>query len=446
MGRRLTLVGLLALAVAGAVWNLRWPQQGATGVVEVSGTVEATQVDVTPKISGRLVRILVREGDTVRAGQVVAELEPEELEAQVEQAQAALQAARARWEQSKLALALQREQLLAAVRQAEAGVEAADVRVPQAEIVARAQEKTAEVQLEQARAQRAAAEAGVEAAQAQLAAVEANLQAARANRERAELDLRRAQDLAAQGAIPAQQLDAARAAAETARAQVDALVGQREAAARQVQVARAALRQAEAAVQAALAAREAVRARDLDTQGARAVLGQARAALESVQAQRRLVQQREREVEWARAQVEQAEAALRLSRIARGHVSLRAPLAGVVVSRTAEVGELVVPGTVVLTVADLARPYLRVFVSEVDFGRVKLGQRAEVRVDAFPGRTFSGRVAEVSQRPEYTPGNVQTREERTKLVFAVKLELNNPEGLLKPGLPADARILVGGPR
>jgi multidrug resistance efflux pump len=81
---------------------------------------------------------------------------------------------------------------------------------------------------------------------------------------------------------------------------------------------------------------------------------------------------------------------------------------------------------------------LRVFVSERDLGRVRLGQAAEVTVDAFPGRTFKGKVDEVRDRAEYTLGNVQTREERVKLVFGVRILLDNPDWALKPGLPADA--------
>jgi HlyD family secretion protein len=118
-------------------------------------------------------------------------------------------------------------------------------------------------------------------------------------------------------------------------------------------------------------------------------------------------------------------------------------MAGVVVSRSVEVGDLVAAGAPVLTVADLTRPYLRVYVAETDLGRVKVGQPVEVRVDAFPDRVFRGAVAEISDRAEFTPGNVQTREERIKLVFAVKVELSNPDGVLKPGLPADAIILTG---
>jgi HlyD family secretion protein len=95
-----------------------------------------------------------------------------------------------------------------------------------------------------------------------------------------------------------------------------------------------------------------------------------------------------------------------------------------------------------VTVADLNRPYLRIFVAETDIGRVKLGHPVEVRIDAFSKHVFEGTVQEISSRAEFTPGNVQTKEERVKLVFAVKVSLTNPEGVLKPGLPADAVILT----
>ncbi|MDR5709683.1 MAG: efflux RND transporter periplasmic adaptor subunit, partial [Armatimonadota bacterium] len=150
--------------------------------------------------------------------------------------------------------------------------------------------------------------------------------------------------------------------------------------------------------------------------------------------------QRAREVEAARAAVEQARAAVRLAEVTRSQAVLRSPQAGVVLARLVEVGELVSPGAPVLTIADLSHPYLRVFVPEVDLGRVRLGQPVEVRVDAYPGRVFPGRVVEIANRAEYTPGNVQTREERTKLVFAVRIAVHNPGWVLKPGLPADAVI------
>ncbi|MDR7513081.1 MAG: efflux RND transporter periplasmic adaptor subunit, partial [Armatimonadota bacterium] len=136
---------------------------------------------------------------------------------------------------------------------------------------------------------------------------------------------------------------------------------------------------------------------------------------------------------------------LRVARTARGHATVRAPIDGVVVSRSVEVGDLVAVGAPIVTVADLRRVFLRIFVAEGDLGRVRLGQPVEVRVDAFPRRTFPGTVEEISSRAEFTPGNVQTREERAKLVFAVRIALDNPDGVMKPGLPADAVILTAAP-
>jgi HlyD family secretion protein len=271
---------------------------------------------------------------------------------------------------------------------------------------------------------------------------EANLQAVEANLSRAQSDAVRAESLFRDGAVAAQQVDAARTGLAAAQAQRDAARAQRDAARAQRGAAGSALKQAQAALKIAIANRRTVPIRQHDVDASRAQVSQAEAALRSAQSATGLVTQRAREVEAARAAVEQARAAVRLTETARGNAVLRAPIAGVVISRSVEVGDLVTIGSPVLTVADLIRPYLRIFVSETDMGRVKLGQPVEVRIDGDPKRVFQGTVQEISNRAEFTPGNVQTKEERVKLVFAVKVSLANPEGILKPGLPADAVILT----
>ena len=110
----------------------------------------------------------------------------------------------------------------------------------------------------------------------------------------------------------------------------------------------------------------------------------------------------------------------------------------------ARAGEVVATGAPILTVADLREVWIRLYIPLPRLGQIALGQRAEVTTDALPGRTFTGRVTEVSQQAEFTPRNVQTPEERVKLVFAVKVTLPNTERLLKPGMPADAVILTAG--
>lgn len=377
--RRRVLVPIAILAVGIIAWVL-WPRRGASdGRIEASGTIEATQVDIAAKIPGRVIAIPVREGDQVRSGQVVAEMDAAEIEAQLAQARAVVAAAETRPAQADAALALQRAQVTS--------------------------------QLAQARAQVESAEAAVEAGNAGVRAAEAVLRSSETNRARAESDLQRLEALYRDGAISAQQLETAQSAVAAAHAQRDAALAQRDAARTQLGAAAAALEQA-------------------------------RATLAVAQANRHTIAIRVAEAAASRAQLEQARAALRQAEIMRGDAILRAPLSGVVVASLVEAGELVAAGAPVLTVADLSRVYLRVFISESDLGRVTLGQPTDVRVDAFRGRVFRGTVVEISHRAEFTPGNVQTKEERVKLVFAVRVALPNPDGVLKPGLPADAVILT----
>ncbi|MEW5902276.1 MAG: efflux RND transporter periplasmic adaptor subunit, partial [Acidobacteriota bacterium] len=116
------------------------------------------------------------------------------------------------------------------------------------------------------------------------------------------------------------------------------------------------------------------------------------------------------------------------------------PTSGVVIHTAIEEGEFVVPGAPILTIADLDRVHLNIYVTELELGRTKLGQQAEVRIDSYPHRIFTGSVIFISPEAEFTPKNVQTREERVKLVYRVKIEVENRENILKPGMPADAVI------
>jgi HlyD family secretion protein len=147
---------------------------------------------------------------------------------------------------------------------------------------------------------------------------------------------------------------------------------------------------------------------------------------------------RPEEIDAARARVASFEA-----RIAQFEQQLRdaviaSPVDGVVTEKLAETGELAARGTGVAVISDLGRPWLTVYVPEPDLGRVRLGQEAEVRTD--DGQTRKGRIASVASKAEFTPKNVQTRDERVKLVYKLKIELPNQDGLFKAGMPAEARI------
>ncbi|MGH2402882.1 MAG: HlyD family secretion protein [bacterium] len=440
MRLRVLVLVVIVAAVGLYFWLPR--TRGDPNRIEGSGTIEATQVSVAPKVAGRVVSLKASEGDRVEASQVVAELDHDELDAQVAHARATLSAAEARVAQAQVALSVQETQAAASVQQARAAVDASRTRVPQASEAAELQQASVNAQIEQARAQVKAAAAQAVAAEAALRAAEANLQAAEAALIHAQSDAARAEALFRDGAVAAQQADVARTALATAISQRDAARAQRDATRSQREAVGSALKQAETALNLALANRRTVPIRQLDVAASRAQVDQAEAGLRSARSAAGLVTQRAREVDAARAAFEQAKASLDLAMTSRNNAILRAPIRGTVLSKNVEIGDLVMVGSPVMTIGDLSRPYLRIFVSETDLGRVKLGQAADVRVDAFPGRVIRGTVEAISNRAEFTPGNVQTKEERVKLVFGVKVVLPNPEGILKPGLPADATILV----
>lgn len=122
--------------------------------------------------------------------------------------------------------------------------------------------------------------------------------------------------------------------------------------------------------------------------------------------------------------------------------TLYAPRDGVVLTKNLEAGETAFPGVALVTIADLTRVWIDIYVPEPVMGRVSLGDEAIITVDSHPGRTFPGVVTTIADEPEFTPKNIQTEDERTKLVFAVTIELDNPDLALKPGMPADAEIVL----
>ncbi len=154
---------------------------------------------------------------------------------------------------------------------------------------------------------------------------------------------------------------------------------------------------------------------------------------------------RPEEVKAAEARLAQAEAGRDLFKKTIADATIISPAAGIVTHKAREPGEFVGPGTTLLTIADLENVRLNIYVTEVDLGRVRLGQGADVRIDSHPDRVFGGTVIFISPEAEFTPKNVQTQEERVKLVYRVKIQIPNPEGLLKPGMPADASLPVTPP-
>ena len=142
------------------------------------------------------------------------------------------------------------------------------------------------------------------------------------------------------------------------------------------------------------------------------------------------------------AQLRQTRAALAASQDRLRDMIITAPVSGVVLRKNSEAGETVAAGAAVYSLGDLENPWIRVYVKEDKLGLVKLGQKAEVMTDSFPNKTYLGIVTMISSEAEFTPKNVQTQEERVKLVFALKVSVKNENGELKPGMPADVKIIL----
>jgi HlyD family secretion protein len=170
-----------------------------------------------------------------------------------------------------------------------------------------------------------------------------------------------------------------------------------------------------------------------DLHRAEANLEAARATADTVALKRQRVRVLQEARRAAAGQLQEVEATL-----AERHVI--APTSGTIMSRPVEVGDVVTPGSAIFRMVDMNRLYVKVYIAERDIGKLRLGDAADVAIDAFPNRTFHARISRISDQAEFTPKNVETAEERLKLVFGVELALLNPDGLLKPGMPADCTI------
>jgi membrane fusion protein YbhG len=152
-----------------------------------------------------------------------------------------------------------------------------------------------------------------------------------------------------------------------------------------------------------------------------------------------------RNVKVAQAGVRDSEQSLKLARIVLGYTKLLAPFDGVITVRQAELGEVVVPGTPVVSIADLDHVWLRAYLNETDVGKVHLGEEAIVTTDSLPHKQFQGRISFIASKAEFTPKSVETHAERVALVYRVKIDVANPAHELAIGMPADARIKLGEP-
>ena len=376
--RYAALGAVAVLAAAAAAYFVLRPAP-ATNLIEANGQVRGTEITLSARIPGIAEVVAVREGERVTRGQLVAQIAARELEARLAQARAQVAAA----------------QSLVAELDAQAKV--LDVTSGQARVGARVAAGTSSHEVHRA------AEA-LARAMAEVAAAEAQAEQDRKTHERFE-------KLVAEGFV--------------SRNYFDELAARRRGSDAKLTAARQGVEEARAARERALAASGEVEIRESDVKRIAAERERVLASRATAASQ----------AEAAHARVTEVEAQLADTRIV-------APAQATVMARLAEPGELVAAGRPIATLVNLEELYVRVYVPERDVGRIRLGARAQVSVDAYPGRVFTGEVTEVAQQAEFTPKEVHMKDEREKLVFGVKLRLANPDGLLKPGMPADAKIRV----
>lgn len=392
MKKRIILIGLLAVVlVVGGFSLVRWLNRNTNDRIVISGNIELTEVKIGFKTSGRLVERAVDEGDPVKKGMVVARLDREQLLRQRDREKAVLAVAHSQLAQLRTAIEYQRETLDGEIAARRAEVSQADARLRELLAGSRPQE------IQEARAA---------------------VDAARTEDVRAQKDWERAQLLYKNDDISASQYDQFRTQHERAAAS---------------------LRQAEQRLALVL---EGPRQENIDA--ARAELERAKAAVRLAEAVRLELKRKEQELETRRAEIERAQAQIAVVESQLNDTEVVSPIDGFVLVKSAEVGETLAAGATVVTVGDLEHPWLRGYTNERDLGRVKLGARVKVTTDSFPGKVYWGRVSFIASEAEFTPKQIQTPEERVKLVYRIKVDVPNPDHELKSNMPADAEILLNG--
>jgi HlyD family secretion protein len=417
------------------------PEAEETGLT-ASGFIEVRQVTAAPEVGGRIACLMVDEGDQVTEGQVLAEIDADLLDSQIAEAEAAVVMAEAQ------------------LARVQAGVRAEDIAVAEVAVTMAEAERDAAYQAWQdailLRDNPQELDLQIAATQSQLDIIDHRIQQMAHLKDAAELvnSLRERQvNIIEEGIdwsffIPGYgkksghytfpegdkrwawatwnlattdvwsawvNLNGTVAARDAAQQNLNDLLAIRN----NPQQAEVQVAQAEAAYQQALAAVEVAKA-NLDVVRAGAT---------------------EEQIELARTGVDQARAALNALKVQRQKYTLHAPTSGTVLERIVHEGENALPGMTLLTLGNLDTVDLTVYVPEPDVGKVSLDQSVEVTVDSFPDETFLGQVVWISDEAEFTPKNVQTKEERVNTVFAVKVRIPNPDQKLKPGMPADA-VLV----
>lgn len=386
MRKRILIVVLVLLAALGAYLLFSGRAgKNANDQIIVSGNIELTEVNIAFKTSGRLMERTVDEGDVVKKGQRIARLDRDQLLAQRDREAAGLQAANSQFAQAETALAWQKGNQAAELEQRKAELASYAARLQELKSGSRPQE--------------------IQEAKAAVDSVQSEF-------DRAKRDWDRAQTLYKNDDISTAQYDQSRNRWENAEAM---------------------LKQTKERQALVLAG---PRIEQIDA--ASAQMDRARAALKMAESNALEIKRREQELPLRRAEIARAAASQALIEAQLADTLAYSPVDGVVLVKAADVGEVLSAGTTIVTIGDIDHPWLRAYINETDLGRVKLGTKAKITTDSYPGKEYEGRVSFIASEAEFTPKQIQTKEERVKLVYRIKIDLQNPEQELKSNMPADA--------
>jgi HlyD family secretion protein len=383
--KRIIIIAFFALLAVVVLLVYLGQRSERSKALQYSGTIEATESRLSFQVAGRILNVLIDEGQTVEKDQVLANLDRSEYQARYDQAKANLEAAKADLAGLEVSLESSRKTLPADVERYQASVNALRAQTDQMESGYRSQD--------------------VEKAGYNLSALKSAMETAGKNKERFD-------KLYEDRIVSEQEHDNANLQYETAL--------------RTYESAKANLDQFKQGY------------RDEDVRVAKARLAEGEAILKQAKVNLSKIDLNERQVEAAKAKAAASEASFKLAETQLGFMELKAPYKGIITSRNAEPGEVVTLGQEVFSMADLSTIELKIYVDETGIGKVKPGQDADVSIDTFPDRVFKGKVSYVSPEGEFTPKIIQTHKERVKLVYLVKILIPNAGLELKSGMPADA--------
>jgi HlyD family secretion protein len=391
MKQRLRILLPILLAVIGGIviFNFINHSDNAS-LLRFSGNIEVTEAQMSFRIPGRLEKRLIEEGDTVKADQLLASLEKSDQKIAFDQAEANLAYAEA------------------VLRELEAGSRKEDIDRAEAKVM-QAQHTLTELR-NGTRIQE------IESARADLDSARAAEQSAIVQLKQARTDYSRYTKLYKEKSISESVLETYQNLFVTAENAVKEAGARTTAASQRLELLKAGPRIEQ--------------------------IHRAEAALQQVEAEYALIKAgpRKESIDQARAKQRVAVETLNQAGQQLIYTELFAPMDAVVLSTAAEEGEFLNPASPVLTLGRIDKPWLRAYIHETDLGRIKLGRQVEVTTDSFPGKIYYGRVSYISSQAEFTPKTVQTFEERAKLMYRIKVLLDNPDNELKPGMPADGRI------